>query len=275
MEYLKWSLNKNENKGYATNKNLVENYINSDASELMDKYTQIDENGVLYILNSIIDSKNIFQGIGVDLGGGISLISSVLEKNFPIKNIFCVEIVEEAIKYCHKKIQKFILGKPSEKIISVNGSFDHMEIDTNSVDFIISWDSLHHSDNLKNTLQECYRVLKNNSFLVVVDKVHNNSTPDVEIDRMLNFQYDKEFLKNNFLDENLILKRSDEGEHEYRFFEWENFFKESNFKIIQNYLVKTNTENNLQNDNNLNEILVEFNVGGFQQQKVIYVLKKV
>ena len=92
----------------------------------MDKYTQIDENGVKYILNSIIDSRTIFQGLGVDLGGGICLISSVLEKNFPLKNIFCIEIVEEAIKHCHKKIQKFILGKQSEKILSVNGSFDKM-----------------------------------------------------------------------------------------------------------------------------------------------------
>jgi len=275
MEYLKWSINKNENKGYTTNKNLVENYIDSDASELMDKYTQIDENGVKYILNSIIDSRTIFQGLGVDLGGGICLISSVLEKNFPLKNIFCIEIVEEAIKHCHKKIQKFILGKQSEKILSVNGSFDKMNIDSNTVDFIIAWDSLHHSDNVKNTLQECYRILKKNSFFVVVDKVHNNSTPDMEIERMLNFQYDKKFLKNNFLDENLILKRSDEGEHEYRFFEWEKFFKENNFEIIQNYIIKTNMENSLKNDNNLNEILVDFNVGGFQQQKVIYVLRKI
>lgn len=275
MEYLKWNFDKNKNKGYTTNKNLVENYINSDASELMDKYTQIDEKGVLYILNSICNSKNIFQGLGVDLGGGVCLISSVLEKHFSVKNIFCVEIVEEAIKYCHKKIQKFILGKQSEKIISVNGNFDHMNIDTNTVDFIIAWDSLHHSDNLKETLKECFRILKKNSFLVVVDKVHNNSTPDIEIERMLNFQYDKQFLKNNFLDENLILKRGDEGEHEYRFFEWEKFFNESDFKITQNYLIKTNTANNLQNDNNLNEILVDFNVGGFQQQKVIYVLRKI
>ena len=97
----------------------------------------------------------------------------------------------------------------------------------------------------------------------------------MEIERMLNFQYDKKFLKNNFLDENLILKRSDEGEHEYRFFEWEKFFKENNFEIIQNYIIKTNMENSLKNDNNLNEILVDFNVGGFQQQKVIYVLRKI
>ena len=44
---------------------------------------------------------------------------------------------------------------------------------------------------------------------------------------------------------------------------------------MENFLIKTETENNknTKNDNNLKEIFVKFNVGGFQQQKIIYVLK--
>ena len=98
---------------------------------------------------------------------------------------------------------------------------------------------------------------------------------DTEIEIMLNVQYDESFLEKSYRSKDTVLFRKDEGEHEYRFFEWENFFINSGFKIIENFLIKTEIQNNTykKNDNNLKEIFVKFNVGGFQQQKVIYVLK--
>lgn len=274
MNYIVWPSDKTKIKGIKTGSSLINGNLNSDALTIMMEYTLIDELGVSYILDTISNTHEIFNGTGIDVGGGVSLISSVIEKKFSIQKIFCVEIVEEAVKYTHEKIQKYILGKKSEKIISVNGDFDHLQLESNSIDFIIGWDAFHHSDNIIVTLNECNRVLKNNRYLVVIDKVHNNSIADSEIDRMLNVIYDKDFLKSSHIDENEIIMRKDDGEHEYRFFEWESFFEKTGFKILQNFLIKTNSDKKSKNDNNLEEIEVDFKVGGFQQQKVIYVLKK-
>ena len=117
--------------------------------------------------------------------------------------------------------------------------------------------------------------LPQSPFIKLIQVGHGADVADDEIINMLDYQYDKEFLKLNNLDTNTILFRKDEGEHEYRFYEWENFFENAGFKIIQNFLIKTETPSNLskKNDNDLKEIFVKFNVGGFQQQKAVYVLQ--
>ena len=275
MKYIIWEKNSGYNKGYNTNKLIAEKNYKSSSNTIVKAYTQIQESGVLEILKNITNIRKIFSGIGVDVGGGVALISATIAKNFKIDKIYCVEYVEEVVKLCHPIVKKNILEKNFNQVQSIVGDFDNLQLPNNSIDFMISWDSLHHSENPVKTLNECKRVLKDNGFLVIVDKSHNNSVSDDEIINMLDYQYDKEFLKLNNLDTNTILFRKDEGEHEYRFYEWENFFENAGFKIIQNFLIKTETPSNLskKNDNELKEIFVKFNVGGFQQQKAVYVLQ--
>jgi len=275
MKYINWEKNSGYNKGYNTNKLIAEKNYKSSSNTIVKAYTQIQESGVLEILKNITNIRKIFSGIGVDVGGGVALISATIAKNLKIDKIYCVEYVEEVVKLCHPIVKKNILEKNFNQVQSIVGDFDNLQLPNNSIDFMISWDSLHHSENPVKTLNECKRVLKDNGFLVIVDKSHNNSVSDDEIINMLDYQYDKEFLKLNNLDTNTILFRKDEGEHEYRFYEWENFFENAGFKIIQNFLIKTETPSNLskKNDNELKEIFVKFNVGGFQQQKAVYVLQ--
>ena len=275
MKYINWKKNSGYNKGYNTNKLIAEKNYKSSSNTIVKAYTQIQESGVLEILKNITNIRKIFSGIGIDVGGGVALISATIAKNFKIDKIYCVEYVEEVVKLCHPIVKKNILEKNFNQVQSIVGDFDNLQLPNNSIDFMISWDSLHHSENPVKTLNECKRVLKDNGFLVIVDKSHNNSVSDDEIINMLDYQYDKEFLKLNNLDTNTILFRKDEGEHEYRFYEWENFFENAGFKIIQNFLIKTKTPSNLskKNDNDLKEIFVKFNVGGFQQQKAVYVLQ--
>ena len=275
MKYINWEKNSGYNKGYNTNKLIAEKNYKSSSNTIVKAYTQIQESGVLEILKNITNIRKIFSGIGIDVGGGVALISATIAKNFKIDKIYCVEYVEEVVKLCHPIVKKNILEKNFNQVQSIVGDFDNLQLPNNSIDFMISWDSLHHSENPVKTLNECKRVLKDNGFLVIVDKSHNNSVSDDEIINMLDYQYDKEFLKLNNLDTNTIIFRKDEGEHEYRFYEWENFFENAGFKIIQNFLIKTETPSNLskKNDNDLKEIFVKFNVGGFQQQKAVYVLQ--
>ena len=117
-------------------------------------------------------------------------------------------------------------------------------------------------------------VLKKNGVFIIIDRAHNNSTSDEEIERILNITYDEEFLKKNYrrLDEKLT--RKENGEHEYRFYEWKEFFQKAGFELISNVIIKTKTKENLKlkNDDNIKEIFTEYELGAFGNRKIAYVL---
>ncbi len=215
------------------------------------------------------------KGVGIDLGGGIACVSSLLAKKENVEKIYCVEYTEELVKLCQPIIKKAILKDRIDKVISIVGDFNSLELPDASLDFAVSWDSIHHSHNPVATLKECRRVLKSGGRLVIIDRAHNNSTLDSEIDRMHNIVYSKEYLRKNYLDENMIFTRKDNGEHEWRFNELENFFKQSGFKLLDAVVLKTDTKENreFKNDRNLEEIFTPFNLGGFGHRKVGFVLE--
>ena len=92
---------------------------------------------------------------------------------------------------------------------------------------------------------------------------------------MLNVVYSKEFLKKNWLPEDKVFSRRQNGEHEYRYKEWENFFKAAKLKIAHSFILKENVEKNLKfkNDNHIKEFIVNFKCGGFEKKKIMYLLK--
>jgi ubiquinone/menaquinone biosynthesis C-methylase UbiE len=114
----------------------------------------------------------------------------------------------------------------------VIGTFDTLELPDNSVDFILEIDSLHHSDNLVKTLKESARVLKKEGVLIAIDRCHPNSFTDKEVEKALGITYSNEFLKSNGYPQNIILTRRDNGEHEYRLFEYENAFNKAGLEIF-------------------------------------------
>ena len=187
------------------------------------------------------------KGLGVDLGGGVGLLSSIIAKKKKVKKIFCVEIVRNAVELCQPKIKKKVLMKGLDKVISVNGSFDELNLKDNSIDFCIAWDAMHHSRNIIKTLVESRRVLKKSGKMIIIDRGHDNETPNKEINRMLNIKYSKNFLKENYLPLNKILTRKMNGENEYRFFEWEEFFKKSKFKVVKKIIFNESKVKNLKN----------------------------
>ena len=154
------------------------------------------------------------------------------------------------------------------------GDYNFLELPDNSADFALSWDAMHHSQDLVITLQECKRVLKKDGIFMIIDRAHNNSTSDEEIERILNITYDKEFLKKNYrkLDEKLT--RKENGEHEYRFYEWKEFFQKAGFELVSSVILKTKTEENLKlkNDDGIKEIFTEYELGAFGNRKIVFVL---
>jgi SAM-dependent methyltransferase len=142
------------------------------------------------------------------------------------------------------------------------------------LDFAVIWDALHHPRDPVTTLLECRRVLKPSGRLVVVDRGHNNSMPDLEIDRMLGIQYSREWLIKNYRDPGVRFTRCEYGEHEYRWREWEGFFGAAGFKPVAASVVKSVDSRAPVNDTGYPEVSVEFAVGAYLQSKVCYLLEK-
>ena len=277
MDYQIWKRNPNLISGqeYITNQLVAKEASSKGFSAIIDEYVYINSENVEKTFNIIPKSSELIHGTGIDLGGGIGCISSTLAKRNAVDKIYCVELVEDAVKLCHTIVKQEILKEEKHKVISVIGDYDNLELEDNSIDFAVSWDSMHHSIDPIKTFKECKRVLKKNGVFIIVDRAHNNSTPDSEIERMLNITYDQEFLAKNYRPKDTILTRRQNGEHEYRFFEWKKFFKESGFDLIDSVVIKTESDENrkLRNDNNIKEIFVNYNLGAFGNRKVAFVLR--
>ncbi|MAS89835.1 MAG: hypothetical protein CMO14_02220 [Thaumarchaeota archaeon] len=279
MTYVTWFREESLISGqeYLGNQLIAQNASSKGYNAIINEYVYIDTHHVSDILKKIPDISNMMKGVGIDLGGGVGCISSTVAQNETIQKIFCIELVEDVVKLCQPIVKENILGKNSDKVTSVVGSFDNLELEDNSIDFAISWDAMHHSSNLYKTLLECKRVLKDDSVFVIVDRGHNDSTPDSEIERMLDIIYDKEFLIKNYRSEDTILTRRENGEHEYRFSEWKNYFKKTGFDILSSTIIKTSTDENkkLKNDVGIPEIFVDYELGAFGNRKVVFVLKPI
>ncbi len=278
MSYENWPRKQELISGqeYIGNQLVAKEIAKKGYESIIKEYVYIDTIHVEKTLKLIPNAWDLFHGVGIDLGGGVGCISSTIAKKNNVEKIFCVELVEEAVRLCQPIVKKNILGNKSNKVISVVGDFDFLKIKDNSIDFAISWDSMHHSSDPIKTFKECKRILKKNGIFVIVDRAHNNSTSNSEIERILNIKYDEEFLRKNYRPKNTVLTRKENGEHEYRFIEWEKFFMDAGFKLEKCIIIKTNSEENkmMKNDDHIEEIFVDYDLGAFGNRKVAFLLKK-
>ena len=276
--FISWKISKKilSTEDYKLNNRIAKKYSKENINKLAKKYTHIKPEHINFLLKTNSKIWKNLKGLGADLGGGIGLLSSVIAKKKDIKKIYCVEVVKNVVTKCQPRVKKKILNKKAKKVISVLGSFDHIELKKSSLDFCIAWDAMHHSEDLVKTLIGIKKVLKKNGKLIIVDRAHNNDTSNAEIQRMLNIVYSKEFLRENYLPINKKLTRKMNGEREYRYSDWEKNFKKSGFKIEEVIIVKEKHKKVLykKNDNKINEKIVNFSIGGFERKKIIYMLKK-
>ncbi len=237
---LVWGIDKKifNTEDYKLNNNLAVRLAKKKFNMMCKFYTSVKPKNILTFLKMNREIWKSFKGDGLDLGGGIGLVSSIIATKKKVNKIYCLEIVKNAVLKCQPITKKKILSSKENKVISVLGSFKNIELDKSSIDFCIAWDSLHHADNIIKTLSEVKKVLKKKGKFIIVDRAHDNHTPDSEIRRMRNIVYSKEFLKLNYLPTNKILTRKMNGEREYRYKDWESFFKKKGFKIEKRLIMK-------------------------------------
>lgn len=172
-----------------------------------------------------------FSGVGVELGAGCGLLSATVARYRGVEKIYSVEVCEELAKLI-RRVATEVSGTCAGKVIPVVGSFDDIRLPSESVDFAIEIDSLHHSDNLEQTLRECWRLLRPGGRMMLLDRCHPNSVTDEQVKAMLDIVYSRHFLEQNCYPTHVTLTRRENGEHEYRLFEWQNAFRSSGFTLV-------------------------------------------
>jgi len=217
-----------------TNRNLfAKKFQNESADSILKKYAFFDAGEIESFYTQVFDllPEMKLSGVGVELGAGTAGFSSVTCKYFPnIDQIYALEVVPEVVKLLQPKTIYKICGSSSAKIQSVIGSFNNIEFPDNSVDFCIEVESLHHSEDLAQTLVEAARVLKPGGYLLLLDRAHSNSLSEKQRKLMLNVEYSDTWKKENGY-EMVKLNRAKNGEHEIRLNEWEKTLFDSGFKI--------------------------------------------
>jgi SAM-dependent methyltransferase len=131
--------------------------------------------------NTFFDVKDIlgrFFTLGrklniVEIGSGYGTFSVEIAKDFST-NLLCYDIDPIMISFLTDKKESEKLGSihPILGDIVTNGT----DLDRGSIDAVIMFNILHHSDNSV-LLKEAYRILKKNGFLCVLHWNYDSKTP--------------------------------------------------------------------------------------------------
>jgi hypothetical protein len=69
--------------------------------------------------------------------------------------------------------------------------------------------------------------------MVCLDRCHPDSVTDEQVERMLSKVYSRKFLEANCYPADIVLTRRDNGEHEYRRFEWLDAFRAGGLRLVK------------------------------------------
>lgn len=110
----------------------------------------------------------------IEIGAGTGWCSAVLSQEPAVEEVFTLEYdrycVETLIPMSHRA-----LGAQEEKIRRVLGSFNLLKCGDGFFDLVVSIGALHHSENLRTTLRECFRALKPGGWLLATEPCEFNS----------------------------------------------------------------------------------------------------
>ena len=202
--------------------------------EAIRSYVYLTPEDLANLLETAIAHVHPFKlsGVGVELGAGCALLSSVVARRFDVEKIYAVEVCRAIAETLAPRVAEFVLNGRADRVVPTVGSFDDMQLPDGSLDFAIEIDSLHHSDDLVTTLRECARVLRAGALLICFDRAHPDSVSDEQITKLLDHVYGASFLEANGYPADSRLTRRENGEHEYRLREWRYAFSRAGFEVL-------------------------------------------
>jgi len=222
---------------YVHSRSFVTNFSLENSPEIQEKqiyseHIYIEKSELLEIIDIAISSTGFQpQGVGVELGAGCAAISVELVKSNPeINKIYAVEIVPEIVEFAAVPLIDMHIN--NEKVIPVVGDFDSLKLEDESIDFIVEFDSLHHSFNLEKTIAESGRVLKSGGQLLAIDRSHWSASKRRRLE-LENQEYSIKFLEDRGIPVETRVTRADNGEHEYLLSEYIGAFKHAGFSEIK------------------------------------------
>jgi ubiquinone/menaquinone biosynthesis C-methylase UbiE len=99
---------------------------------------------------------NLLKGLNVlEVGFGLGSDAVLLAKSS--KNYFGTDLSEVSYEVTSRRLKLYGLENTNLKV----GSSTNLDYEDSFFDFVYSWGVIHHSGNLKKSLEEIYRVLKN------------------------------------------------------------------------------------------------------------------
>jgi len=197
-------------------------------NQIYKEHIYIEKRELLEILN-ITNEHTGFSpsGIGVELGSGCAAISVELTKlHSKIEKIYAIEIVPEIVEFA--AVPLIHINQVEEKVKPIVGNFDEIKLEDKTIDFIIEFDSLHHSFDLDRTIRESARILKPGARLLAIDRSHWSSSRKRR-NELENTIYSQKFLSDRGLDRDTRITRAQNGEHEYLLSEYLEAFKKAGF----------------------------------------------
>jgi ubiquinone/menaquinone biosynthesis C-methylase UbiE len=178
-----------------------------------------------------LEESGIFvSGNAIDMGSGTGVGAAILSKKSSLNQIYALEISEQFVTQIMPKI--FIkFNAEMSKIQRVVGDFNKIQLPDESIDLIFDLDSFHHSEDLNFTLKECFRILKPNGVILMIDRGWDDRVSVNYLKMMLDKELNPKLKQKYNIPQDKKFTRRDWGEHEYRLLDWENYFTNNGFKL--------------------------------------------
>lgn len=180
------------------------------------------------------------NGTGLEIGSGPGIFSNSILKIFnDIDKIYLLDKVPEAY-LLQKKIAEH--NKTNDKLINVIGDFNYLKFENESLDFVLDFDSIHHSEDFELTFKEINRVLKPGGKLFCFDRGQPNYISKKQIQFLLNIEYSKDYKIENGINPKSKYSRRMNGETEPYLRDWLNAAKTNNFISSKVYLFQRKSQ---------------------------------